>query len=67
MSYLSSVALCPYYQYDKNNILHCELGTIYFFDKQMRKDIGYEFCGQNYNKCPFKIALDSYHERKGSK
>lgn len=64
MSYLNGTALCPYYQYDKDNILHCEIGNIYFFDKYMRRDIGYTYCSQKYEECPFKKALDKYYERK---
>lgn len=64
MSYISGLSLCPYYQYDKNNILHCEIGEIYFSDKEMRREIGYEYCGRAPDKCPFKIALDNYYKRK---
>ncbi len=64
MSFLDGAALCPYYKYEKINVLHCEIGAISFFDKQMKMDIGYGYCAQEYNECPFKIALDKYYERK---
>ena len=64
MSFLNVEALCPYYKYEKTNILHCEIGNISFLDKQMKIDIGYTYCGYKYDECPFKIALDKYYERK---
>ena len=62
MSYLESDAQCPYYKYDKGNVLHCEIGRINLSDSDMKKEIA-QLCIRNMGQCPFKRALDNYYDR----
>ena len=66
MSYLESEALCPYYESDKFGIIFCEIGDLKMRDKKMLREVGYRVCADQYEKCPFKIALDNYYERSGA-
>ena len=58
-------AECPYYQYEKNGVTHCECMQIRFPDVKARREILYGYCAhpQNYRSCPFKRAMDGYYER----
>lgn len=63
MSYLESEALCPYYITDKSGVIQCEIGAIRCKDNLMHRFIGYGYCADKFERCPFKIALDKYYER----
>ena len=66
MSYLESEALCPYYESDKFGIIFCEIGDLKMRDKKMLREVGYRVCADQYEKCPFKVALDNYYDRSGA-
>jgi hypothetical protein len=59
-------AMCPYFQYEKKGITHCECGELKFPDLRARRDIVYRYCAHpsDYQLCPFKHALDGYYERR---
>ena len=63
MSYLESEALCPYFKRDANNVIKCEMCDIKCKDKLMFRFIGYGYCADKFEQCPFKVALDQFHER----
>ena len=63
MSYLESEAVCPYFVDDTMQFITCEAGMILTKDKGMHRELGYDYCALNYEKCTLKIALDHYYER----
>lgn len=63
MSYLESEALCPYFVDDTMHFITCEAGKILTKDKGMHRELGYDYCALNYEKCTLKIALDHYYDR----
>lgn len=67
MSYIDSLALCPYFQRDDKNIILCEVGEIITRDKFMRREIAYGYCSGNFESCTLKKALDNYYDRMDKK
>lgn len=60
------VGTCPYYMYDKGNILFCEGATLKYPDKKAKNDhLGCYCCSveNGYKKCTMNGILEEYYER----
>lgn len=66
---MSIAYFCPYFIFEKSKDFHCEIVRVSFPDKETRRDVVYGYCAhpEDYEKCPFKKALDRYYERRFKK
>lgn len=55
--------VCPYFEYEKDGALYCNLGKFVFPDKIARRHLAYSYCAGDYNNCQFNKILESYYER----
>ena len=60
------VGTCPYYMYDKGNLLFCEGVTMRYPDKKSKKDYFTCYCcseNNGYEKCTMHNLLCDYYNR----
>ncbi len=59
---------CPYFQYEKEGVLHCECLELRFPDAKVRREIVYGYCAhpEHYRQCPWGRAMDHHYERRFS-
>ena len=62
-NYMDGKAECPYYVSEKEGEVRCEVAKIKCKDKEMRRELIYGRCADQYGTCQFKLALDHYYER----
>lgn len=61
------IGICPFYGQERGNgRVSCEGASFHFPDKVARREYLYTYCAhpEGYKKCPLKIALEHYYERK---
>ena len=60
------VGMCPFYMYDRGNMLFCEGATLKYPDKKAKKDHLDCYCcngDSGYKKCMVNSLLENYYER----
>lgn len=66
---LAFAGMCPYLK-DAKTVERtvCECARFTFPDKMARREILYGYCGHPdaWMRCPLKVAMDNYYERKYS-
>ena len=61
-----ALAICPFFEREKNGRLYCECCRLDFKDKLMRRELVYRFCAhtEQYKDCEIYKALCRYYERR---
>ena len=57
---------CPYYMYDRGDMLFCEGATLKYPDKGAKKNCMVSYCCNEecgYKKCTLYAVMEDYYER----
>ncbi len=66
---MAKMTMCPFFVREPHegplDRAECEIGELFFPDRQVRCDIVFRFCGHpaDYKACPFYMALQAYYDR----